>query len=347
MTRSDESLNAFEAEERLWHEYLEAYRHPPRDFAGGFRPLGGFIADFTVVWHEQRMHMFHIDRRLGETECAWPGHEIFIGHASTGDLVSWEVHDPVLLIRPGTWEGCHVGAPYIQPHDGRYVMAYQGINEAGSQNLGLAFSDDLFEWKRSPHNPISPLAQAEWAFWRSDGTASCRDAHLNFVDDRFWLNFTACTREGGTCIAMASSSDLVTWNDHGPIIDGGSDRNADDESAPFHHVHHIESSALIPHEGHWLLFGIDRDGIHYWESPTMDRFDYAQGKPLWKDVGPGEVAWRDGSRWLMCACHYEDGYGVPGSVLRFGEIDWSDAEPEVRMITGESRIADWVRRIKT
>lgn len=161
MTKTnDKSLNAFEAEERLWNEYLEMYRHPPRDFARGFRPMGGFIADFTVGWHEKRMHLFHIDRRLGETEAAWPGHEIFLGHASTADLVNWEVYDPVMLIRPGTWEGYRVVAPYILPHEGRFIMAYTGLNNAGSQNLGLAFSDNLFDWERSKHNPLSPLAEA-------------------------------------------------------------------------------------------------------------------------------------------------------------------------------------------
>ncbi len=208
--QNDPPLNAFEAEERLWNEYLEAYRHPPRDFERGFRPMGGFIADFCVVWHEGRMHLFHIDRRLGECECAWPGHEIFLGHASTADLVDWEVHDPVMLIRPGTWEGTKVGAPYILPHEGRFIMAYQGLNEFASQNLGLAFSENLFDWERSPHNPISPLANTDWGFWRTDGTASCRDAHLNFVDGRFWLTYTACTRKGTTCIAMTSSADLLS-----------------------------------------------------------------------------------------------------------------------------------------
>ena len=35
---------------------------------------------------------------------------------------------------------------------------------------------------------------------------------------------------------------------------------------------------------------------------------------------------------------YHHHYGV-------GEVDWSDAEPEVRMITQETHIGEWLRRI--
>lgn len=106
-------------------------------------------------------------------------------------------------------------------------------------------------------------------------------------------------------------------------------------------MHHIESSALVPHDDGWLLFGIDRWAINYWTSATMDRFDYATGKPLWKAAGPGELVWRHGTKWLMSRCKWEDKYDVPGSVLRFGEVDWSDAEPQVKMITQEARIREW------
>ena len=341
-----DTLNAYEAEERLWKEYLEVFRHPPRDFRRGFRPMGAFLADFCVVWHQERLHCFYIDRRLGETECAWPGHEIFLGHASTGDLVNWEVHDPVMLIRPGTWESAHVAAPYILARAGRFIMAYQALNDAGSQDIGLAFSEDLFHWERSPHNPVSPLAQADWAFWRRDGTASCRDSHLNFIDGRYWLSYTACTREGDTCIALASTPDLISWTDHGPILIGGSKRCDDDESGQYHMVHHIESSALIPHHGHWLLFACDWGNINCWESERMDRFEYDQRKCLWQSVGPAELVWEHDGKWLMAACRWEALYDVPGSVLRFAEVDWAVADPEATVITEEADIRAWLDSIR-
>ena len=68
-------------------------------------------------------------------------------------------------------------------------------------------------------------------------------------------------------------------------------------------------------------------------------------KPLWKNVGPGELVWRQGTLWLMAACRWERQYDVPGSVLRFGEVDWSDANPQVHMITQETHIGEWMKWI--
>ncbi len=62
-------------------------------------------------------------------------------------------------------------------------------------------------------------------------------------------------------------------------------------------------------------------------------------------MGPGELVWRQGTLWLMAACRWEGQYDVPGSVLRFGEVDWSDANPQVHMITQETHIGEWMKWI--
>jgi sucrose-6-phosphate hydrolase SacC (GH32 family) len=178
-------VNSIEFETELAKRRLELYRHQMIDIINeGFRPLSGMPADFCVVQGEGRYHFFYIERRLAEGTPFFPGHEIYFGHASTADLYEWEVHDPAMLIRPGTWEGAHVWAPYVLPYRGAYIMAYTGVNRYLSQDIGLASSDDLFEWKRLDSNPISPAKDKPWSFWREDGIASCRDPHLLEYDGR-------------------------------------------------------------------------------------------------------------------------------------------------------------------
>ena len=103
------------------------YRHRKVDIVKtGFRPVGGKVADFAVASLNGRFHFFYIERRLQEATPFYPGHEIFFGHASTPDFIEWEVHDPVMLVRPDSWEEAHVWAPCIIRRGTEFVMVYTG-----------------------------------------------------------------------------------------------------------------------------------------------------------------------------------------------------------------------------
>lgn len=193
--RAPGGMNIVQFEETLATMREGRYRHPDVDILKtGFRPVGGSVADFCVIEHRRRHHFFYIERRLTEGTPFYPGHEIYFGHASTADFFDWEVHDPVMLIRPGTWEGAHVWAPSILQQGDGFIMAYTGVNQRLAQNIGLASSKDLFEWKRWEMNPISPCRGKHWAFWRGDGIASCRDPFLFRHDGRVWMTYTANTQ---------------------------------------------------------------------------------------------------------------------------------------------------------
>ena len=138
-------MNSSEFETELAKIRLGLFRHPELDIINdGFRPVGATLGDFCVIEGGGHYHFFYIERRLKEGSAFFPGNEIFFGHASSANFFDREVHDPVLLIRPGTWEGAHVWAPFILRHDGSFIMAYTGVNGYLSQDIGLASSDDLF-----------------------------------------------------------------------------------------------------------------------------------------------------------------------------------------------------------
>ena len=329
-------MNSIEFETALFAMRDRHYRQRTVEaLDAGFRPVGGVLADFTVIGHQGRYHFFAIERRLQEGTPFYPGHETYFCHASTANFTDWEVHDPVMWVQPGTWEGAHVWAPCILRWSERYIMAYTGVNRFGSQDIGLALSTDLFEWQRWEGNPIGPAKERDWAFWRTDGIASCRDPHLLIHDGRVYMTYTANTRAGASCIALASTADFRTWQDHGPILIGTAD-GYEPHLAGGHPKGQLESANLLYRGGRWLLLVQEKRRdmeVKNWiyESDRMDRFDYAAGREFWRDAYTVEVVIERGSRALL-ACT---------GAIRFGVTDWAQARPVASFITEEAQLGEW------
>ena len=270
-------MNVIEFEEYIWTERMERYRFRTVDIINeGFRPLGGRVGDFCTIEHEGQYHFFYTECTLTEGFPGYPGHECYIGHASTANFFEWEVHYPILWVQPGTWEHLIVGAPNIIYYKGRFVMAYFGVNEYSTQYMGFAFSDDLFIWERWEKNPLSPCKDTAWAFWRDDGPTSCRDAHLLIHDERLWMAYTADTKEGASCIALISTDDFVHWEDHGPILSGPTEgfQYQPEGCRP---QGHLESSNLIQKGDKWFLLVQEtrlNTDVRNWiyESDCMNQF---------------------------------------------------------------------------
>ena len=337
-------MNSIEFETRLAALRLELYRHPPVDILNeDIRPVSGQVADFTVVQHAGRCHFFYIERRLSEATPFFPGNEIYFGHASTENLFDWEVHDPVMLIQPGTWEGAHVWAPFVLAYRGRFLMAYTGVNAHLSQDIGLAESSDLFEWRRLRGNPLSPARDRPWSFWRTDGIAGCRDPHLLEYAGRLWMTYTADTREGASCVALASTTDMQTWQDHGPILTGPASGYEVEQGISRSSLFgkgrpqgQLESSNLQQRNGRWYLLVqalIRGSSVRNWifESDRMDAFDLARGREFWPEAYTVEVV-RDRGTQSLLACT---------GPIRFGVVDWADQQPAAHFIATSDELKSW------
>ncbi len=318
---------------------FEHYRHPPIDILGkGFRPVGGSLADFATARHNGRDHFFYIERRLQEGTPFFPGHEIYFGHASTADFFEWEVHDPALVVRPGTWEEAHLWAPVILRDGGEFIMAYTGLNRHLSQNIGLASSQDLFTWNRREINPISPCKGAAWAYWREDDICSCRDPDLFRHRGRVWMPYTANTREGATCIALASTADFKRWRDHGPILVGPAS-GYEARLWGGHPQGSFESPNLSFRRGRYILIfqaSIRGMGPGTWAAAS-DRIDAFSREPIWRFWAEGgcvEVVRDQGTRSLLAGIH-------AGGHLRFGEVDWAQPSPAARTIAEPEVLRGW------
>jgi len=242
-----------------------------------------------------------------------------------------------MLVRPGTWEEAHVWAPCILRRGDEFIMAYTGLNRYLSQDIGLASSRDLFDWHRWESNPISPCRDKPWAFWHVDRISSCRDPNLVERDGRIWMNYTANTKEGASCIALASTTDLKTWQDHGPILVGPSTGYMPRLEGG-HGQGSLESSNLLWRRGRWCLLvkaTIRNNPIHNWifTGDRPDSFDFSKGREFWRGALGIEVVKDRGDRSLLAT--------FAGGYIRFGEVDWAQPEPTAQFITRKEELTAW------
>jgi sucrose-6-phosphate hydrolase SacC (GH32 family) len=334
-------MNSIEFETELFDQRAQHYRQRSVDvIRDGFRPVGGKLGDFCVVEHHGHYHFFAIERRLVEGTPFYPGHELFFCHLSTADYANWQVHDPVLLVRPDTWEEAHVWAPFILPWQGQYVMAYTGVNRYGSQDIGFASSTDLFEWQRWPTNPLSPARNRAWAFWRTDGIASCRDPHLLVHTDRIFMTYTTNTAAGASCIALMTSADFEHWEDLGPILIGP-EQGYEPRLQGGHPQGQLESSNLLYMGGRWLLLVQGRrrgSDITNWiyESETMHSFAFDAGREFWPGGYTVEVVQMKGTEALLATL------AGTGSI-HLGAVNWSDQHPTAHFLQTYEQVSRYLR----
>jgi len=143
---------------------------------------GELIADHCLVLAEGLYHCFHIYHHPG-------GGPTQLGHLTSRDLRRWTREPDVLPVGEGEpWEAWGIWAPQViaNPLPGpAWLMLYTGVQGEGRpQQIGLAFSEDLYTWWRADaaHEQLNPFYHptADWASWTADESAPdwvspCRD----------------------------------------------------------------------------------------------------------------------------------------------------------------------------
>ncbi|MEQ9409445.1 MAG: glycosyl hydrolase [Fuerstiella sp.] len=105
------------------------------------------IGDVDVVCHRGLYHLFHL---------VLPNHD-FIAHAISDNGLNWRRVDNALFIGdPGSWDDLMLWTMHVTPdphHPGKWRMFYTGLSRRDQglkQRIGMATSDDLYRWKKSP-----------------------------------------------------------------------------------------------------------------------------------------------------------------------------------------------------
>jgi len=146
-----------------------------------------------------------------------PGYE---GVASSDNGLSWRRarDEPILSVHQqdcGTWEKSCIYQPWLIEHQGKYFNLY---NAAGGhiEQMGLALSDDLLQWKRYAGNPVIPVG-SKGSYnekFSSDGKI--------FRDRDHWVTFFFGVGRGGAHVMAAFSRDLYCWTvDRDPLYKAG------------------------------------------------------------------------------------------------------------------------------
>lgn len=105
------------------------------------------------------------------------------------------------------WEKDCIYQPWLVEHDGKFWNFYNAANDHIEQ-MGLATSDDMLNWKRYSGNPVV----------RNGGSGSydeqfCSDGKV-FRDGDHWVMFYFGVGRGGAHIMAAFSKDLLHWVQH-------------------------------------------------------------------------------------------------------------------------------------
>jgi glycosyl hydrolase family 32 len=139
-----------------------------------------------------------------------PGYE---GIARSDDGLTWQraqdqyilsVHEPEV----GHWEKHCIYQPWLVEHGGRFYNFYNAKHMPDwIEQMGVAFSDNLFHWNRYDGNPIVRVRPGEW------DEKFCADGKV-FRDGDHWVMFYFGVGHGGAHIMIAFSYDLLHWRAH-------------------------------------------------------------------------------------------------------------------------------------
>ncbi len=321
-------MKAFEFEKAAFEWGMKTFKFPKGKFLKkGFKPLSIGIADFSIIKKGNTYHLFHIERRENGFPL-FPGNEIFFGHTTTKDFCNWEVHQPALFISPDSWDNTHIWAPYVFKHNNTFYMFYTGVNQYGSQSIGLATSKDLFNWKKHKKNPI--FTPPKWAYWHPEKPSPCRDPHIYYENNKFYLLYTASKKTGETCIGIAESANLLTWKDKGTLYTGPKNYSFPLKSKI---PAHAESSCVHKFNDKYYLFIGINGGIRVFISDNLNNFT-TPGKLIIKNQTSLEIIKRNDNekKWIAAA------FGLYDNKLYLHTLDFTDEIPTASPIKNPRKL---------
>lgn len=176
------------------------------------------IGDVWPYYHQESglTHLYFLSAPVGT------GKHWSIGHASSCNLQDWEYHG--IALEPGNsgeFDDLGLGTGSVLWYSDRFYMAYTGHNcqdKLSCGVIGLAVSDDLYNWEKVGRAPIAVLNSQ---YYESEITGSrpslhWRDPFLIRDGNRFHMLLCARRLDGpiktrGT-VAHLIGDDLEHWS---------------------------------------------------------------------------------------------------------------------------------------
>jgi beta-fructofuranosidase len=192
-----------------------------------------WIWDSWIADDGDRYHLFFLraPRSLGDPGLRHTA--ATIGHATSRDLVDWEVHADALLPDARRWDDVALWTgSVLRGDDGVWRMYYTGLSSTPGhgvkdQRLGLAESDDLSTWRRGGERPLVDPDPRWYGTLDDDRTLSetWRDPFV-YADpdgDGWHMLITARAKDAPRLpdgvLAHARSPDMVSWELGPPVTE--------------------------------------------------------------------------------------------------------------------------------
>lgn len=286
-----------------------------------FVEFGPEVKDHSLLRVDGVYHLFYLRGNPA----------VNIGHATSPDLIHWDILDPVLYVEPGTWDEKALWAPQIFKLGSGWIMYYTGVNQPVAQQAGIAISPDLNRWFKLP-NPVYHPDQS-WALWSVDVFSHGRDPFVfEYGGMKYMLN-TAKTPYNKGAISLAASSDGFNWTDEGPLY--------------VHNTWHVlESLQMIERNGAYHMFYTEEavNGTSWamntsgtplanWDLTTGAVIDFGHA-PEVNEFDPDVYTFSRHATTPLPG-------GGPQYVIRFDELKWTATYPYVNKPWALA--GDWTR----
>jgi len=173
--------------------------------------------------------------------------------ATSRDLYHWEKHGPALKIEEARWDSGQIKAGAICPEkiNGRYVMYITGEEKRWEPAIGIAYSDDLVNWKEYEHNPVLLPRESSYDSKGIEvGTAPVITEEGILLIYNGWGKDTLY--KPGAALFSKDNPARVLWRSESPILTTSKDwgRELKGESG----VNHVVAEGLLKHKGYWWLY---------------------------------------------------------------------------------------------
>jgi Glycosyl hydrolases family 32 N-terminal domain/FlgD Ig-like domain len=240
------------------------------DFEGPYLvDPGRSIKDHEMLFDGQLWHCIYI---RGTEGANGTGSESTLGHATSIDLLQWQLEYPVLSAGPESWDSRNVWAPAIIQtpiNPSQWTMLYTGADASIVQRMGRAFTTNgtLDRFYKFPTNPVLEPDSTVYDWAASQWFSSFRDPYyFYFGGEHHVLNtvgLDGAKRRGA--VHHATSADLINWTDVGVLVQNNNDTLGTQ-------WHDLESVQLIQHAGQWFLFFTEQNevGVRWIQSTQMD-----------------------------------------------------------------------------
>lgn len=216
------------------------------------------IGDVTMILYKKVYHLFHL---------IIPNHD-YIAHAVSKDGLTWRrVKNALFVGDPGDWDDDMLWTMQVYEVEGRFEMYYTGLQRKDRgvvSKIGLAVSDDLFNWTKvvdevfpfGPRAPFYETYENNPRLWMS-----FRDPFRYDYEGKTF--FLVCTRASSGPVSRRGCVGLVEILNKELIF-----------HPPMHYpmvYDDVECPCVFELDGRYYLLGSVREDVkvRYWFAPEF------------------------------------------------------------------------------